>query len=221
MTAAGRLAIAGLVLACSAASAVAGDGGFLRFLFSTPPAVAARDPHWSYTLQRYLDQPAPETTLETESRASGRTASTAAAPPGAAGGRTKPPAMTGSLPRTGRTATASAATSRAPGAAARSESITGPTHLLTGLASFYWQPQMTASGEVFDPRQMTAAHKTLPFGTRVRVTDVRSGRSVVVRINDRGPYKPGRIIDLSQAAAQVIGMSNAGITPVRLDVLPR
>ena len=68
---------------------------------------------------------------------------------------------------------------------------------------------------------MTAAHKTLPFGTKVRVTDLRTGRAVVVRINDRGPYKPGRIIDLSQAAAHVMGMASVGITPVKLEVLGR
>ncbi len=105
-----------------------------------------------------------------------------------------------------------------PGAAT---SLTGPSHILSGVASFYWQPQMTASGEVFDPTQMTAAHKTLPLGTKVRVTDVRSGRSVVVRINDRGPFKAGRVIDLSKAAAEHLGMQSAGLAVVRLEVVGR
>lgn len=97
--------------------------------------------------------------------------------------------------------------------------VTGQPHALAGEASYYWQDQMTATGERFDKRALTAAHKTLPFGTRVRVTRVDTGNSVVVRINDRGPYKPGRIIDLSEGAAEAVGMTGVGITPVRLEVL--
>ncbi len=89
----------------------------------------------------------------------------------------------------------------------------------TGIASFYWQDQMTASGERFDKRAMTAAHKTLPMHTRVRVTRLDTGRSVIVRINDRGPYKPGRIIDLSDAAAEVLGMRMMGLAQVKVDVI--
>ncbi len=88
-----------------------------------------------------------------------------------------------------------------------------------GKASYYWQPQRVASGGWFNPKAMTAAHKTLPFGTRVRVTNKRNGRSVVVRINDRGPYIKGRIIDLSKAAAGKIGMRAAGVVPVSVTVL--
>jgi rare lipoprotein A len=90
---------------------------------------------------------------------------------------------------------------------------------LSGLASYYWQPQRVASGGWFNPNALTAAHKTLPFGTRVRVTNLRNGRSVVVRINDRGPYIRGRIIDLSKRAAAVVGMQNAGVVPVRVEIL--
>lgn len=90
-----------------------------------------------------------------------------------------------------------------------------------GIASFYWQPQRVASGGWFNPNAMTAAHKTLPFGTRVRVTHAANGRSVVVTINDRGPYIAGRIIDLSKAAAGVIGMQGQGIARVRMEVLGR
>jgi rare lipoprotein A len=100
-----------------------------------------------------------------------------------------------------------------------SGSITGPHHSLTGLASFYWQGQHTASGEPFDRRSFTAAHRTLPFNTRVKVTELRSGKFVIVRINDRGPFKPGRIIDVSEAAAEVLGMQSSGLTPVKLEVV--
>lgn len=82
------------------------------------------------------------------------------------------------------------------------------------LLPTYWQPQRVASGGWFNPNAMTAAHKTLPFGTKVRVTNKHNGRSVVVTINDRGPYIAGRIIDLSKAAAGVIGMQSAGVVPV-------
>jgi len=88
-----------------------------------------------------------------------------------------------------------------------------------GLASFYGSPQQTANGEQFNPRALTAAHRTLPFGTKVRVTNVRSGRTVTVRINDRGPFVPGRVIDLSQAAAAELGIVGRGIAKVKLDVV--
>jgi len=90
-----------------------------------------------------------------------------------------------------------------------------------GVASFYWQPQRVASGGWFNPNAMTAAHKTLPFGTRVRVTHATSGRSVIVRINDRGPYVRGRTIDLSRAAASVIGMTAQGVARIRMEILGR
>ena len=89
----------------------------------------------------------------------------------------------------------------------------------SGLASFYDEPQMTASGERFDKHALTAAHRTLPFGTRVRVTNTHNGKSVIVRINDRGPYSGKRIIDLSEAAAKQLGMIDAGVAPVTLEVL--
>jgi len=88
-----------------------------------------------------------------------------------------------------------------------------------GLASWYGEQfhgRKTASGKRFDSMDMTAAHKTLPFGTRVCVRSSVTGKSVVVRINDRGPFAPGRIIDLSKAAAQELGMLGLGIKPVEL-----
>ena len=88
-----------------------------------------------------------------------------------------------------------------------------------GIASFYRHHSRTASGEMFDERELTAAHRTLPFGTRVRVTNVATGRSVTVRINDRGPYVPGRIVDLSYSAAEELAMVGRGVTKVKLDVV--
>ena len=91
-----------------------------------------------------------------------------------------------------------------------------------GLASWYggkFHGRLTANGEVFDTNQLTAAHKTLPFGTLVKVTHVGDGRSVVVRINDRGPFVEGRIIDLSRAAAEAIGLTARGVAPVRVEVV--
>lgn len=88
-------------------------------------------------------------------------------------------------------------------------------------ASYYWEGQMTASGERFDPSELTAAHKTLPMDSRVRVTNKNNGRSVIVRINDRGPYAGGRCLDLSKAAMIDVGGTGAGVIPVRYQVLAR
>jgi rare lipoprotein A len=93
-----------------------------------------------------------------------------------------------------------------------------------GLASWYagkFQGRKTASGEIFDTNQMTAAHKTLPFGTTVRVRNEENGRDVVVRINDRGPFVEGRIIDLSRAAAEAIAMTGSGVARVSVEIVDR
>jgi rare lipoprotein A len=99
----------------------------------------------------------------------------------------------------------------------------GPLRLqVNGLASWYgpgFHGRRSASGERFNQNAMTAAHRHLPFGTQVRVTNVNNGRSVVVRINDRGPYARGRVIDLSAAAAKVLGLVQTGVAPVQIDVL--
>jgi len=90
----------------------------------------------------------------------------------------------------------------------------------TGIASVYaYKGQRTASGQVANPAGLTAAHRSLPFGTRVRVTNLRNGRSVVVRINDRGPFIRGRVIDVTPAAARALGFS--GLTRVSLNVVAR
>ena len=88
-----------------------------------------------------------------------------------------------------------------------------------GLASFYTEGTQTASGEKFDTHELTAAHPTLPFGTRLRVTNVATGRSVTVRVNDRGPFVPGRAVDVSYAAAESLGMVGKGVAKVKLDVV--
>lgn len=90
-----------------------------------------------------------------------------------------------------------------------------------GVASFYTEDEWTASGERFNTRAMTAAHPSLPFGTRLRVTNVTNGRSVVVRINDRGPFIPGRVVDLSESAAESLGMVERGVVKVKLDVVQK
>ena len=88
-----------------------------------------------------------------------------------------------------------------------------------GTASFYTEGTKTASGEEFDTLEMTAAHPTLPFGTKLRVTNVASGRSVTVRVNDRGPYVQGRVVDVSYSAADALGMVGKGVAKVKLDVV--
>lgn len=101
-------------------------------------------------------------------------------------------------------------------------SRTQPGSVQEGLASYYahrFHGRTTASGEIYDENKMTAAHKSLAFGTKVRVTDVVRGKAVVVRINDRGPFVKGRIIDLSYRAAEQLDMINAGVVKVRLEVM--
>ncbi|NQT79783.1 MAG: septal ring lytic transglycosylase RlpA family protein [Candidatus Aminicenantes bacterium] len=91
-----------------------------------------------------------------------------------------------------------------------------------GIASWYgtdFHGKTTSNKEIYNMHAMTAAHKTLPFGTYVRVTNLNSGKSVIVRINDRGPFVKGRIIDLSYAAAKKLGMSETGVAPVKIKVL--
>lgn len=101
-----------------------------------------------------------------------------------------------------------------------------PAHLVgvkeSGKASFYamkYQFRQTASGERFNQLASTAAHKTLPFGTRVKVTNVSNGKSVVVKINDRGPFITGRIIDLSRSAFSSIANLNSGVVAVTVEVI--
>lgn len=95
---------------------------------------------------------------------------------------------------------------------------------MTGIASYYggnFNGKRTASGEMFNKNAMTAAHRSLKFGTKLKVTNLRNGKTVLVRVNDRGPHVQGRIIDLSQAAAKKIGLAHAGTARVKLEVLKK
>jgi len=105
-------------------------------------------------------------------------------------------------------------------AAARAQSVQPPSE--RGIASWYGAPYhglRSASGEIYDQEKLTAAHRTLPFGTRVRVRRLDRNASVVVRINDRGPFVKSRIIDLSHAAAARLGITDGGVAPVSLELL--
>ena len=103
-------------------------------------------------------------------------------------------------------------------------SVTPPAAVtMTGHASWYGEAhhgRLTASGEAFDMNALTAAHPSLPFGTRLRVVNLENDREVEVRINDRGPRIPGRVLDLSYAAARALGAVGSGVIPVRMTVLP-
>jgi rare lipoprotein A len=97
-----------------------------------------------------------------------------------------------------------------------------PGTRVVGLASWYGQRHQghrTASGEIYDMNKLTAAHRTMPFGTRLRVTNAENGRSVVVRVNDRGPWVNDRVLDVSLAAARALGMLGDGVTKVEIVVL--
>ncbi|MGB7099611.1 MAG: septal ring lytic transglycosylase RlpA family protein [Xanthobacteraceae bacterium] len=96
----------------------------------------------------------------------------------------------------------------------------GSRDALYGLASFYTEGSKTASGEKIDGQRLTTAHRTLPFGPQVRVTNVANGRSVTVRINDRGPFVPGRVVDVSYLAAETLWMTGTGVAKVKLEVVP-
>src|SRR5215475_4277133 len=96
---------------------------------------------------------------------------------------------------------------------------TSVEHDFSGIASFYWEGTHVATGARYNPDGLTAAHRTLPFGTRLKVTDLVSARSVVVTINDRGPFIAGRILDLSRGAAVALGMTERGVTRIKASVL--
>lgn len=108
------------------------------------------------------------------------------------------------------------------GCAAHRYSTTGPGTVQRGLASWYgpkFDGRATASGEIYDMHGLTAAHRDLPLGSVIEVTNLDTGRQVTVRVNDRGPFVRGRILDLSYGAAQKLGMVNAGVAPIELRVV--
>ncbi len=146
---------------------------------------------------------------------------------GQAPGASSAPSASGPVDTSTAIADAAFAPASTTGSAARPRSNTTAAappsaDVERGMASWYgpgFAGRLTANGEIFDPSQLTAAHKTLPFNTLVRVVNEDNGRSVVVRINDRGPFKPGRVIDLSRAGAEAVGMVGSGVARVRLEVL--
>ena len=90
---------------------------------------------------------------------------------------------------------------------------------IVGWASYYKSGKKTANGERFNPNGLTAAHRNLPFGTKVLVTNLHNGKSVIVRINDRGPFIKGRVIDLSLGAAKIVGLNMSGVAKVKYSIL--
>ncbi|GAB2952714.1 hypothetical protein GCM10027280_46290 [Micromonospora polyrhachis] len=147
--------------------------------------------------------------------ASGEPSQTPSATPTTVAPTTASPTATRSPER------ASRKTRAATPSATASRSAAGSTVVGSGAcgASFYAEGQMTANGETFDPEALTAAHKTLAFNTKVRVTNPANGKSVVVRINDRGPYIDGRCIDLSRAAFRAIASLDLGEVNVKYEIL--
>lgn len=148
----------------------------------------------------------------------------------AADNNTKPlsPPNIGAKSKVGASAAPKAAANADDRAAARAAADAEPAPRVVsrrqGIASYYGYGKRrprTASGQRFDPNKMTAAHMTYPFGTRVRVTNKRNGKSVIVTINDRGPNTPGRIIDVSTGAANVLGMRRDGLVPVVIERLEK
>ncbi|MFJ6951629.1 septal ring lytic transglycosylase RlpA family protein, partial [Micromonospora aurantiaca (nom. illeg.)] len=124
-------------------------------------------------------------------------------------------------PKASRTQAASRSKARTASPSPTAKKTSSPKVVDSGScgASFYAEGQMTANGETFNPDALTAAHKTLPFNTRVRVTNPANGKSVVVRINDRGPFIDGRCLDLSRAAFATIAATSLGHVNVRYEVL--
>lgn len=118
-------------------------------------------------------------------------------------------------------AAASNAQQPAPAEPAATQAAPAGSHVMEGIAAWYghkFAGRRTASGKHFNPNAMTAAHPTLPFGTRVNVTNTRNNKSVVVTINDRGPTSPKRMLDVSVAAAKKLGFVRAGLTEVKLEI---
>ena len=102
------------------------------------------------------------------------------------------------------------------------ESLPSSVHQLEGMASYYadeFHGRKTSNGEIYDMHELTAAHRTLPFDTKIRVTNLENGKSVVVRVNDRGPFKDNRVLDLSYAAARELGLIANGTAQVKMEVL--
>ena len=123
---------------------------------------------------------------------------------------------------TGRRLTAASIVALIAGAAPAFAAGKSPSHGFSGVAAYYDKNYhgRTAAGDVYDPHKFTAAHRTLPFGTRLKVTDRRTGRTVEVTVNDRGPFTRGRVLDLSLAAAKQLHMLGRGLVRVTAEIEP-
>ena len=142
-----------------------------------------------------------------------------------------PGAAIPALPETAASLPAASAAATDSGEAPLTEAQPGQVELVAaqaadqiGIASWYgheWQGRRTASGERFDVNKLTAAHRTLPLDTKLKVTNLENGKSVEVKVNDRGPYIAGRVLDLSTQAAKLLGMEKEGLALVRIEILPQ
>jgi rare lipoprotein A len=207
------------LLPAFAALAVAGvliGGGGLVIKFGAPNANVGLDASSSYDPADY--PPADRDALAADRSSRNETRLAATVTPGST--TAGAPSASKTTPPPARTVTSQLSTSKTTKPAS-SAGVGNAAVISTGTcqASFYGEPQQTANGETFNPAALTAAHKTLPFNTMVRVTNVANGKSVVVRINDRGPYVSGRCLDLSTAAFSAIASTSAGVANVKYDVL--
>ncbi|WP_374538402.1 septal ring lytic transglycosylase RlpA family protein [Micromonospora aurantiaca (nom. illeg.)] len=188
--------------AVGVALAVGGTVGAVRLTSAEPPA----EPAVAETLP---STPAPTSAAPSPS---------VSASPGAS---LSPSPKATPSPKASRTQAASRSKARTASPSPTAKKTSSPKVVDSGScgASFYAEGQMTANGETFNPNALTAAHKTLPFNTKVRVTNPDNGKSVVVRINDRGPFIDGRCLDLSRAAFATIAATSLGHVNVRYEVL--
>ncbi|AXH89978.1 septal ring lytic transglycosylase RlpA family protein [Micromonospora aurantiaca] len=188
--------------AVGVALAVGGTVGAVRLTSAEPPA----EPAVAETLP---STPAPTSAAPSPS---------VSASPGAS---LSPSPKATPSPKASRTQAASRSKARTAAPSPTAKKTSSPKVVDSGScgASFYAEGQMTANGETFNPDALTAAHKTLPFNTKVRVTNPANGKSVVVRINDRGPFIDGRCLDLSRAAFATIAATSLGHVNVRYEVL--
>ncbi|MEU8365652.1 septal ring lytic transglycosylase RlpA family protein [Micromonospora tulbaghiae] len=188
--------------AVGVALAVGGTVGAVRLTSAEPPAapVAVETPP---------STPAPTSATPSPSASASPSASLSPSP------KATP------SPKASRTQAASRSKARTASPSPTAKKTSSPKVVDSGScgASFYAEGQMTANGETFNPNALTAAHKTLPFNTKVRVTNPANGKSVVVRINDRGPFIDGRCLDLSRAAFATIAATSLGHVNVRYEVL--
>ncbi|MDG4755128.1 septal ring lytic transglycosylase RlpA family protein [Micromonospora sp. WMMD718] len=188
--------------AVGVALAVGGTVGAVRLTSAEPPAEPA-------VVETLPSTPAPTSAAPSPSVSASPSASLSPSP------KATP------SPKASRTQAASRSKARTASPSPTAKKTSSPKVVDSGScgASFYAEGQMTANGETFNPDALTAAHKTLPFNTRVRVTNPANGKSVVVRINDRGPFIDGRCLDLSRAAFATIAATSLGHVNVRYEVL--